>query len=178
MSIEVENPSEVSLKLDESNSTLDVSAKGGPSGETKRQYKLQLEFYGKVKEEDSKQSIEPRFIFLMIMKQEAGPHWPRLTKEKDFLHKKFVRTDWTRYMDEDDEEEQEKGGDASAGGLDLSQLGNMSDISEALNAAGAGGGAAGDADDKGGGDDDDSDDELPDLCVPSIFSSFALEETL
>jgi prostaglandin-E synthase len=166
VSVEVENPEDVKVNLDESNNKLSLNAKGGPSGESKRQYSLELPFYDGVKEADSKQSVEPRFVFLMVMKQESGSHWPRLTKEKDTLHKKYIRTDWTRYMDEDDEEELEQGsaGGADPGGFDLSQLGNMSDISEALGAAGAGG--AGGADDDKGAEEEDSEDELPDLVRP------------
>lgn len=47
--------------------------------------------------QDSKQSIEPRFVFFMVMKKESGPHWPRLTKDKN-QYKGFIRTDWTRFI--------------------------------------------------------------------------------
>jgi len=61
-----------------------------------------LEFYGSINPEESKKQILPRAIYLQIKKkEEGGPFWPRLLK--DSRKQPFIRTDFNRWIDEDEE---------------------------------------------------------------------------
>mmetsp|Transcript_31408 Transcript_31408/g.35719 ORF Transcript_31408/g.35719 Transcript_31408/m.35719 type:complete len:189 (-) Transcript_31408:6-572(-) len=105
--------------------------------------------------EKSKWNFTGRYAQLVLIKKEAGPHWPRFTKEKNF-DKKHIQVDWTRYVDEDEEDEKPAaaggeedmfggmGGMGGMGGFDPSSMGGF------------------DFGGMGGGDDsDDEDDEEP-----------------
>lgn len=58
--------------------------------------------------QESKIAINPRYLFLVVAKQKAGPHWPRLLKE-DGRPPKYVKVDWDKWKDEDDEEAEANG---------------------------------------------------------------------
>ncbi|KAG5462680.1 MAG: hypothetical protein BJ554DRAFT_4097, partial [Olpidium bornovanus] len=119
----------------------------------------------------SKQSINDRQIFLVINKADHGePWWPRLQKE---LKKPiFLKTDFSRWRDEDEDTEDEggMGGMPGMGGMDFSQRipkiacapGNCSFLQIMSNMGGGGGASDFDLKGLGGegeGDAGDSDDE-------------------
>lgn len=70
-------------------------------------YELDLEFLNPINTRDSKISIGSRSIFVMVMKTEEGPHWPRLLKVKGKAPI-WLKTDFNKWVDEDDEDEEEQ----------------------------------------------------------------------
>lgn len=91
-----------------------------------QEFALDMEFFKPVdpEHEGSKYTVRPRDVHFHIMKAEAeDEHWPRLLKDKRAA-KRFVKTDWSRYVDEDEEKD----------GFDTSHMGDG-----AMNFGGAGG---------------------------------------
>ena len=58
-----------------------------------------------INSQDSKQSVSPRSIVLVLQKKESA-WWPRLTAG---AKPNFLKTDFSRWKDEDDEEEEAPG---------------------------------------------------------------------
>jgi prostaglandin-E synthase len=128
-----------------------TSLKFKANGEVEQKpYEFSLEFFDEIDPQKSKQHLTARSLFFLIHKAKEG-WWPRLLKDKSKPH--FLKTDFSRWKDEDDEEEEESaGGPGGDGGLS-----NM-DFSSILQNSGMGGGEF-DGDGGGDGDEDDSDEE-------------------
>jgi hypothetical protein len=142
-----------------SNLKLDLQSTGltfeGHSDTLKRTYFLQLEFFAEIDTAASKINHTAQHVALKLQKKELkAEFWPRLLKDSKKVH--FLKTDFDKWVDEDEQEENAEenfdfggmggmpgmpGGDF--GGIDFSKLG--------------GGGAPGE-----GGDSDD-DDDMPEL---------------
>lgn len=112
----------------------------GKAGAEQQDYQLDLAFCKAINVEESKVSVSPRQIFLVIEKADTDGHWPRLTKESG-KHLSHIKVDWNKYVDEDEEDEVQD--------FDMSKFGNFANF---------GGG-----DDDGQGEPDSDDEELPDL---------------
>ncbi|SGZ53411.1 CIC11C00000004577 [Sungouiella intermedia] len=170
LTIEVQDP--VNTKVDLTNSTLKFSA---DSSDGNIHYDLNLDFFDEIDPENSKKHEAGNQIRFILRKKKAqADFWPRLLKEKLKLH--YIKTDFDKWVDEDEQEEQPDedemmnfGGAPGAGGpgdLDFSQLlgggaggaggpGGNFDISQLANQLGQSG--AGDLDPES--DDDDVEDE-------------------
>ncbi|EEP79859.1 conserved hypothetical protein [Uncinocarpus reesii 1704] len=119
-------------------------------------FKVDLELYGEIDVENSKTHHSPRGVDMVLRKKEMKEEfWPRLLKESKKVH--FVKTDFDKWVDEDEQDEAPEedfsmpggfGGDGGLGGIDFSKLGG-GDIS----------GLAADA----AGDAESEDDEMPEL---------------
>jgi prostaglandin-E synthase len=128
-------------------------------------YALDLNLYDEINTDDVKENRTDRTLRLLIGKKESGPFWPRLVK--DAAKVSYIKTDFDRWVDEDEEDE----APGLTDGFDMSQFAQM--LGGAGGGAGGGmGGGAGGFDmsqlgDLAGavGDDSDSDEEadLPDL---------------
>ena len=71
---------------------------------TSAHYKLDLNLFEDVVVETSKWKVTDYSVqFSISKKNETGPFWPRLTKEKVKLNN--VAADWTRWVDEDEADE-------------------------------------------------------------------------
>ncbi|CAH0388595.1 unnamed protein product [Bemisia tabaci] len=121
-------------------------------GVEKKLYEVTVPLYKEIDPEKSVKHVRERQIELVLKKKEdKGPYWPHLTKEKNKYH--WLKVDFNKWKDEDDSEDDMEG--MEGGGFDdlMRSMGGM---------GGMGGG-----DDKPsfeGMDDEDSDDEdLPDL---------------
>jgi len=145
----------------------------GQSTTKNANYHVSLDFYAEIDVENSKTVHTARDVFFALRKKEAQEEfWPRLTKEKAKLH--FLKTDFDRWVDEDEQEAAADedlsgmggmggmgmGGDGGFGGIDFSKLGGaggMPDLGDMgdMSALGGMGGMGG----MGGADDDD----MPDL---------------
>jgi len=168
------NASDISpetLKLDLQPTKLTFSG----SNKTKS-YAVELEFFAEVDVEKSKAHPSSRAIEYVLRKKEAKDEfWPRLLKEAKKVQ--FVKTDFDKWVDEDEQEEEEEnpmagagmpemGGMGGMGGMDFASMmgggaggaGGM-DFSKMM--AGMGGGDMGDMGDMG--DEGDDDDEMPEL---------------
>lgn len=102
-----------SLKLDIKDQSITFS---GRSDSLKRTYNLTLDLYGVVDPEQSKTSHTGKNIGVKLQKKElTEEYWPRLTKEK--LRSHYLKTDFDRWVDEDEQEE--------AAEEDFSKMGDM-----------------------------------------------------
>lgn len=101
----------------------------GKSGAAQTPFSVQLELYAAVDAVNYKRVASGPSITFYFRKESAGPYWPRLTKSNAKLH--FVKTDFSRWKDEDEvDEEQEQdpgqmGGMGGMGNFDFSQFANM-----------------------------------------------------
>ncbi|KAH7130779.1 HSP20-like chaperone [Dendryphion nanum] len=160
---------ESDLKLDLQPTKLSFK---GASTSKKVTYAVDLEFFDEIDPKESKIHHTSRNIELVLRKKELKEeYWPRLLKENKKVH--FLKTDFDKWVDEDEQEEQADdedymskmnpmggggGGDGGFGGIDFSKLGA---------AQGAGGmpdlSSLGDMGGEGESDEDEDEDDMPDL---------------
>lgn len=77
-------------------------------------YHLKIEFFDEIDTENSKQNDSGSKIYLVLRKKKAQEeYWPRLTKDKLKLH--YIKTDFDKWVDEDEQDEQPEGDDDMAG---------------------------------------------------------------
>ncbi|KAL2195795.1 HSP20-like chaperone [Corynascus similis CBS 632.67] len=135
----------------------------GRSDTLKKTYQLELEFYAEIDPAESKTHHTARDVELKLRKKElAEEYWPRLLKDTKKAH--FLKTDFDKWVDEDEQNEAPEDDFANFGGA-----GGMA----GLPGMGGGGGDFGGIDFSklGGGagmptgddDEDESDDDMPPL---------------
>lgn len=148
---------------------LDVKPTGltftGHSDTLKKTYHLEIEFYADIDEKATKVNHTGKNVELKLQKKELDDsHWPRLLKEAKKAH--FLRTDFDKWVDEDEQNE--------AGEEDFSQFGGMGGMPGMGGMGGAGGDFGGiDFSKLGGGaglggeeeedEDEEDDDDMPPL---------------
>ena len=101
-----------------SNIKLDLKPTGlsftGHSDTLKKTYAVELEFYGEIDPETSRVNHTARDVEMKLRKKELKEeYWPRLLKESKKVH--FLKTDFDKWVDEDEQDEAEED--------DLSQFG-------------------------------------------------------
>jgi len=149
-----------SLKLDLKPTGLTFT---GTSESKKTTYHLDIQFYEEVDVENSKTNHSPKNIEMVLRKKKLEEeYWPRLLKDKAKVH--FLRTDFDKWVDEDEQNEapeddymnnfggQGMGEDGGFGGIDFSKLG-----------AGGAGGLPGAGEDEDEEDEEDEDEDMPEL---------------
>ncbi|CAK7204422.1 p23 chaperone protein wos2 [Sporothrix eucalyptigena] len=105
------DPSQAEISLKPSS----VSFKGF-SKTLKRTYQVTLDLYAEIDEAASKVNHTSRSVELKLVKKELGDaYWPRLLKDSKKVH--FLKTDFDKWVDEDEQEE--------APADDFSQFGGM-----------------------------------------------------
>ncbi|KHN99187.1 HSP20-like chaperone [Metarhizium album ARSEF 1941] len=140
----------------------------GTSGTLKRKYHVELPFYAEIDPKESKIHHTDKNIEIKIQKKESKKeYWPRLLKDSKKPH--FVKTDFDKWVDEDEQNEAAEddfsqfggmggmpgmGGDF--GGIDFSKLGGAGGMPD----LGAMGGEEGEEGEDSG---DDDDDDMPAL---------------
>ncbi|KAI8261104.1 Protein wos2 [Colletotrichum sp. SAR 10_98] len=147
-----------------SNLKLDLKPTGlsfkGHSDSLKRTYALDVEFYAEIDPAESKINHTGKNVELKLQKKELKEeYWPRLLKEPKKVH--FLKTDFDKWVDEDEQEE--------AGEEDFSQFGGMGGMPGMGGAGGDFGGI--DFSKLGGGapgmedidDEEEDDDDMPPL---------------
>ncbi|KAL0941031.1 cs domain-containing protein [Colletotrichum truncatum] len=101
------------LKLDLKPTGLSFS---GHSNTLKRDYAVDLEFYAEIDPAESKINHTAKNVELKLQKKELKEeYWPRLLKDSKKVH--FLKTDFDKWVDEDEQDE--------AGEEDFSQFGGM-----------------------------------------------------
>ncbi|KAJ3195495.1 hypothetical protein HK101_011931 [Irineochytrium annulatum] len=111
-----------------------------------KRYKVELSFYKEVDAEASKQLITARNLTFVIAKKEQGEeYWPRLLKQAG--KNNFLKTDFSKWKDEDEEEEAPPGMDMSQfdamnGGMG-GGMGGMGGMGNMMNMMGGMGGMGG-----------------------------------
>jgi hypothetical protein len=102
-----------SLKLDIKDQSLTFF---GRSSTLKQDYHLELELYGVVDTEKTMIHHTGMKVEVKLQKKELSEEfWPRLLKDKKKVH--FLKTDFDRWVDEDEQDE--------AGEEDFSKFGDM-----------------------------------------------------
>lgn len=88
----------------------------GTSGTLKRKYHVKLDFYADIDPAESKINHTSKNIEMKLQKKELKEeYWPRLLKDSKKLH--FLKTDFDKWVDEDEQNE--------APEEDFSQFGGM-----------------------------------------------------
>jgi len=120
-------------------------------------YETDVELYGEINPETSKQEVTDRNVQLVLMRKEPGPYWPRLLKAAGKVH--WLKVDFGKWKDEDDSDDE--GGDQNRE-MDLEQM--MSQMG-GLGGAGAGDGSKPNMDDLSSDSDDESggEEQMPEL---------------
>ncbi|KAK6587115.1 hypothetical protein PZA11_000405 [Diplocarpon coronariae] len=163
LTITVPDVQKSNLKLDIKSQSLAFS---GHSDSLKRDYHLELTFWGEIVESETKINHTAKNIALVLRKKELKEEfWPRLLKDAAKVH--FLKTDFDKWVDEDEQDEAPEDDLAgSMGGME--GMPGMGDMSSMMGGAGGDfggidfsklGGAASQEDD----DDDDDDEEMPAL---------------
>ncbi|KAI4233979.1 MAG: hypothetical protein L6R40_006905 [Gallowayella cf. fulva] len=146
----------------------------GHSDTKKTTYHVELEFYAEIDVENSKTHHTSRDVFFVLRKKEMKEeYWPRLLKESKKIH--FLKTDFDKWVDEDEQEGAPDDAMAGMGGMGggmpgmggMGEDGGFGGIDFSKLGGGAGGmPGMGDMPDMGEGgndDDDDDDEEMPAL---------------
>lgn len=91
----------------------------GTSGTLKRKYHVELEFFAEIDPAESKINHTAKNIEVKVQKKELKEeYWPRLLKDSKKLH--FLKTDFDKWVDEDEQNE--------AAEEDFSQFGGMGEL--------------------------------------------------
>ncbi|KAH7409288.1 HSP20-like chaperone [Cadophora sp. MPI-SDFR-AT-0126] len=162
LTITVPDVQKSNLKLDVKSQSLTFS---GHSDSLKRDYHVELEFYDEIDEAATKVNHTAKNIALVLRKKELKEEfWPRLLKNDKKVH--FLKTDFDKWVDEDEQDEAPEDDLANMGGM--GGMPGMGDMSSMMGGAGGDfggidfsklGGAAEPEED----DEDDDDDDMPAL---------------
>jgi len=163
LTITVPDVQKSNLKLDVKSQSLTFS---GHSDSLKRDYHVELEFYGEIDEAETKINHTAKNIALVLRKKELKEEfWPRLLKDAKKVH--FLKTDFDKWVDEDEQDEAPED-DLAAGMGGMGGMSGMGDMSSMM--GGAGGDFGGIDFSKLGGaqpeeeeDEDDDDEDMPAL---------------
>jgi len=146
------------LKLDLKATSLTFT---GYSETLKKTYHLALDFYDEIDVQESKINHSGKNVEMVLRKKELkDEYWPRLLKDAKKVH--FLKTDFDKWVDEDEQEEapeDDLGGMGGMGGMP-----GMGDMSSMMGGGGDFGGI--DFSKLGGGDaggEEDEDEDMPAL---------------
>lgn len=104
-------PSNLKLKLEPQSLKF-----AGHSDSLKRDYHLELEFYAEIDEAESKVHHTAKNIEMVLRKKELKEEfWPRLLKDAKKVH--FLKTDFDKWVDEDEQDEAPEDDFGSMGGM-------------------------------------------------------------
>ncbi|KAI0513112.1 HSP20-like chaperone [Xylaria bambusicola] len=151
LTISVPDVPKESFKLDLQPTSLTFD---GHSDTLKRTYHLDLAFYAEIDVEKSKVHHTARNVEIKLRKKDLKEeYWPRLLKDSKKVQ--FLKTDFDKWVDEDEQNEVPEDDLSQFGGMGGGDFGGI-DFSKL-------GGAGADAGSDDEGDEDDDDDEMPAL---------------
>jgi len=143
----------------------------GHSDSLKRDYFLELEFFAEIDEAESKISHTPKNIEMILRKKEAKEEfWPRLLKDSKKVH--FLKTDFDKWVDEDEQDEAPEDEMGNMGGM--GGMPGMGDMGGMMGGAGGdfggidfsklgGAGMGDDGEEAEEEEEQDDDEEMPEL---------------
>lgn len=125
LTISVPDVPAANLKLDLKSQSLMFE---GTSNTLKKTYHLDLEFYADIDVEESKVSHTAKNLELRLRKKELNDaYWPRLLKDTKKVH--FLKTDFDKWVDEDEQNEVAEDDFSTFGGPGgLPGMGNDDDL--------------------------------------------------
>ncbi|GAB7361715.1 hypothetical protein MBLNU230_g1762t1 [Neophaeotheca triangularis] len=86
----------------------------GYSATVKVNYEVKLDFYAEIEPKETRLNHNSSKIEMVLQKAEAKEeYWPRLLKDKVKVH--FLKTDFNKWVDEDEQNEEPEADDAMAG---------------------------------------------------------------
>ncbi|EIW86361.1 HSP20-like chaperone [Coniophora puteana RWD-64-598 SS2] len=101
-----------------------ISFKADAGTTEKRSYAFSLDLFAEVVPEESKRSLSSRsFVVVLRKKEHTAEYWPRLTKEK--LKLPFIKTDFSKWVDEDEQDDAEPDEDLGGMGGGMGDMGGM-----------------------------------------------------
>ncbi|KAJ4269610.1 p23 chaperone protein wos2 [Fusarium torreyae] len=139
----------------------------GTSSTLKRKYHVELEFWGEIDTAESKINHTAKNIEIKLQKKELKEeYWPRLLKDSKRVH--FLKTDFDKWVDEDEQNEAPEDDFSQFGGMGgMPGMGDMGGDFGGIDFSKLGGGGAGFPGAEGAGDelddDEDDDDDMPAL---------------
>jgi len=164
LTITVPDVQKSNLKLDVKSQSLTFS---GHSDSLKRDYHVELEFFGEIEESATKVNHTAKNIALVLRKKELKEEfWPRLLKDNKKVH--FLKTDFDKWVDEDEQDEAPED-DLAANMGGMGGMPGMGDMSSMM--GGAGGDFGGIDFSKLGGaqpEEEDDDDDDDDVDMPAL----------
>jgi len=158
------------LKLDLKPTSLSFA---GHSDSLKRDYQLALDFYAEIDPAESKVNHTAKNIEIVLRKKELKEEfWPRLLKDAKKVH--FLKTDFDKWVDEDEQDEapEDDLGNMGGAGAGMGGMPGMGDMSSMMGGAGGDfggidfsklGGGAGMGGEEGEEEEDDDDEDMPEL---------------
>jgi len=163
LTISVPDVQPAKLKLDVKSQSVTFA---GHSDSLKRDYHVALELYGEIDPKESKINHTAKNVEMVLRKKELKEEfWPRLLKDAKKVH--FLKTDFDKWVDEDEKDEAPED-DLAAGMGGMGGMPGMGDMSSMM--GGAGGDFGGiDFSKLGGGmdteeaEEEDDDEEMPEL---------------
>jgi len=169
------------LKLDLKPTTLTFA---GHSDSLKRDYQVALEFYAEIDPAESKVNHTAKNIELVLRKKELKEEfWPRLLKDAKKVH--FLKTDFDKWVDEDEQDEApEEDLAGNMGGMGgMPGMGDMSSMMGGgaggdfggIDFSKLGGGAGGDAEGEEE-EDEEEDEDMPELEEDEEAGKAKIEE--
>ncbi|KAL4727646.1 p23 chaperone protein wos2 [Fusarium chlamydosporum] len=143
----------------------------GTSSTLKKKYHVELEFWGEIDPAESKINHTAKNVEIKLQKKELKEeYWPRLLKDSKRVH--FLKTDFDKWVDEDEQNEAPEDDFSQFGGMggmpgmgDMGGMGGMGGDFGGIDFSKLGGGA-GFPGAEGAGDeldDEDDDDDMPAL---------------
>ncbi|KAF4970493.1 hypothetical protein FSARC_2512 [Fusarium sarcochroum] len=140
----------------------------GTSPTLKKKYHVELEFWGEIDPAESKINHTGKNIEIKLHKKELKEeYWPRLLKDSKRAH--FLKTDFDKWVDEDEQNEAPEDDFSQFGGMGgMPGMGDMGGDFGGIDFSKLGGGGAGFPGAEGAGDEldddeDDDDDDMPAL---------------
>jgi len=165
LTISVPDVSESNLKLDITSSTLTFT---GHSDSLKKTYHLDLAFYADIEQKETKINHTSKNVELVLRKKELKEEfWPRLLKDAKKVH--YLKTDFDKWVDEDEQEEAPEEDLGAMGGMGgMGGMPGMGDMSSMMGGGDFGGidfSKLGGAEGLGGEEDDgdEEDEDMPEL---------------
>jgi len=162
LTISVPDVTPSNLKLDLKEQSLSFT---GHSDSLKRTYHVVLDFYDEIDPKESKVNHSDKNVEIVLRKKELKEEfWPRLLKDAKKVH--FLKTDFDKWVDEDEQNEAPDDDLGNLGGM--GGMPGMGDMSSMMGGAGGDFGGIdfsklGGAGLEGGDDEDDEDEDIPAL---------------
>ncbi|KAI3581493.1 HSP20-like chaperone [Fusarium oxysporum f. sp. albedinis] len=138
----------------------------GTSSTLKKKYHVELEFWGEIDPAESKINHTAKNVEIKLQKKELKEeYWPRLLKDSKRVH--FLKTDFDKWVDEDEQNEAPEDDFSQFGGMGgMPGMGDMGGDFGGIDFSKLGGGGAGFPGAEGVGDEldeEDDDDDMPAL---------------
>ncbi|KAF4342013.1 Hsp90 binding co-chaperone Sba1 [Fusarium beomiforme] len=136
----------------------------GTSATLKKKYHVELEFWGEIDPAESKINHTAKNVEIKLQKKELKEeYWPRLLKDSKRVH--FLKTDFDKWVDEDEQNEAPEDDFSQFGGMGgMPGMGDMGGDFGGIDFSKLGGGGAGfPGGDDAGEEEEDDDDDMPAL---------------